>query len=93
MTFDEVVRYLQRAEGHRIGVHAWPNRVGGIGVQLSGAVTRVDELPVRGQEPRLFCQVGEEEGNGFHLSAAAFIKAGVDFADPDTLGLVHRLGR
>jgi hypothetical protein len=87
MTFDEVVRYLQGAIGHRIDVHAWPNRADGIGVHVSGVVTRIVELPVPGSEPRYYCQIGKEEGNGFRLSPAAFRKADVDLVDPDTLGL------
>ncbi len=87
MTFDEVVRYLQGAVGHRVDVHAWPNRVGEIGVHLAGAVVRVAEKPARGRESRFFCQVGEETGNGFWLSPDAFKRAGMDLADPETLGL------
>ena len=87
MTFDEVVHYLQAAVGHRIDVHAWPNRFDGIGVHVSGVVTRIVELPMPGSEFRYYCQIGEGEGNGFRLSSAAFRKAAVDLVDPDTLGL------
>jgi hypothetical protein len=88
-SFEDVVKYLRGLIGRTVQVNIWPTNAPG--AHLTGVVTAVKESPIGpAPEPRgyrFFCQVGDEQGNGFYIDPDTFAGAGVELVDPDTWGV------